>query len=159
MSLGGNAVLAYGARRAGLKGVIALAPAHAPEFIARRPDVAASIKKAHSLTKSGRGDAKVDFADVNTGGPITVTTTPKIYLSFHGPDSAAVMPANAAKLTTALLCVSPTDDPTQRGRDYIFAKAPKNALNRYVRVQSGHLGTPAAAREAVMTWLKELAGR
>ena len=158
MSLGGNAALAYGARHAGLKGVIALAPAHAPEFIARWPAVSASIEKARALVKSGRGKAKTDFADVNAGGPITVTTTPKIYLSFHGSDSAAVMPGNAAKLTAPFLCVAPTDDPPQRGRDYVFAKVPRHAINRYVSVDSDHRGTPAAARETVMNWLKELMG-
>ena len=43
MSLGGNAALAYGARHPGLKGVIALVPGHAPEFISRRPEIAASL--------------------------------------------------------------------------------------------------------------------
>ena len=36
MSLGGNAALAYGARRKGLKGIVAIAPAHPAELIARR---------------------------------------------------------------------------------------------------------------------------
>src|SRR4051794_29646897 len=45
MSLGGNAVLAYGARHGNLTGIVAFAPAHAPEFISRRPDVADSLTR------------------------------------------------------------------------------------------------------------------
>jgi pimeloyl-ACP methyl ester carboxylesterase len=161
-SLGGNAALAYGATRSGLKGVIALAPAHPPELLARRPEIATSIEKARALIAQGRGDGNATFNEINTRGSrvmFTVTTTPNIYLSFHGSDSPAVMPANAARLTAPLLIVAGTGDPTQRGPDYIFAKAPADRLNRYVAVNSDHLGTPAAAREAVIAWLNEVAAR
>jgi pimeloyl-ACP methyl ester carboxylesterase len=40
MSLGGNAALGFGARRHGLKAIIALARAHAPEFLGQRPEIA-----------------------------------------------------------------------------------------------------------------------
>src|SRR5262249_55522854 len=40
MSLGGDAALGFAARHRGLKAVIALAPAHAPEFLSRRPEIA-----------------------------------------------------------------------------------------------------------------------
>jgi len=159
MSLGGNAALAYGATRPALKGVIALAAAHAPEFISLRPEVAASLARARALIAAGQGNVKTTFTDINTltsSFNFSVSTTPNIWVSFFAPDSPAVMPANAARLTAPLLYVSATNDPTQRDREYIFARAPAHPLNRYVTVNADHIGTPAAAREAVMSWLKEL---
>ena len=92
MCLGGNAALGFGARRRGLKAVIALAPAHAPEFLSRRPEIAQSIARAQAAAAAGKGDEKATFDDVDLGKIFSVSTTPAIYLSFFGPDSPAVMP-------------------------------------------------------------------
>jgi esterase/lipase len=161
MSLGGNAALSYGASRPGLKGLITLVAAHAPEFIGLRPEVAASLMRARALIAAGQGDAKTEFADVNTRTAsynFLVITTPHIYVSFFAPESPALMPANAARLTAPLLYVTASNDPSQRGREYIYARVPANPLNRYAVVTSDHIGTPAAAREAVLGWIQELAG-
>jgi dienelactone hydrolase len=161
MSLGGNAALSFGATRPGLKGVIALAPAHSPEFISLRPEVAASLAQAHALIAAGQGNIKTTFADVNTHTSsfnFSVRTTPNIYVSFFAPDSPAVMPANAARLKAPLLYVTASNDPTQRGREYIFARVPAHPLNRYVVVNTDHIGTPAVSHQIVLSWLKELAG-
>lgn len=164
MSLGGNGVLGYGARHAGLKGIVALAPAHAPEVISLRPDVAQSLLKARAMIAEGRGDAMDEFADVNTGAGtalvnFTVRTTARIYVSFFAPESAAVMTENAGKLKAPLLLVSGTNDPTQRGARNIFQSVPSNPMNRFVSVDATHMGTPAAARPAMFEWLKELLAR
>src|SRR5258706_8952502 len=159
MSLGGNAVLAYGARHQGLKGIVTLAPAHPAEILAQRSDIGNSIEQAHRLIANGQGDTKTTFAEINTGRTFTVATTPKIYLSFHGVNSIAVMPGNAAKLTAPLLYVAGTQDASRRGPDYVFNKAPKNELNRYVLVQADHRATPAAGLHAVVEWCKELERR
>lgn len=164
MSLGSNGVLGYGARHDNVAGIIALAPAHAPEFISHRPEIAESLQKARSLIAQGRGDEKERFADVNTGEGtsnfnFTVATTAKIYESFFAPDSPAVMPTNAARLKSPLLVVSGTNDPTQRGARAIFARAPSHPLNRFVSVDATHRGTPAAGREAMLSWIRELATR
>ena len=159
MSLGGNAALGYGASHPGLKGVIAIVPGHAPEFISRRPEIAASLAQARALIASGQGNIRTTFTDVNTRTAtynLQVTTTPNIYVNFFAPDSPAVMPANAARLTAPLLYVAATNDPTQRGRWYIFDRAPANPLSRYVTVNSDHIGTPAASHQIVLDWLKEL---
>jgi pimeloyl-ACP methyl ester carboxylesterase len=160
MSLGGNGVLGYAANHPGLRGVITLAPAHAPEFISGRPEIIASLNKARDLIAKGQGDARTAFADVNTrtaAFTFQVMTTAKIYLSFFAPDSEAILPANAAKLTAPLLYVAGNNDPTQRGRGYIFDRVPAHPLNRYVTVASDHIGTPAASQTIVVNWLKELA--
>lgn len=157
MSLGGNGALGYGARRPGLKGVIALAPASEPDRLRQRPNVAQSVAQAQALVAAGKGNEKQNFTDLNNGQEFKVTTTPTIFLSFVGKDSPAHMPANAAHLTAPLLMVSGSADPSQRNADGIFARAPRDPRNKHVMVQSDHIGTPAAAAAAVMAWLKSLA--
>ncbi len=156
MSLGGNGALGFGARRPGLKGVIALAPASEPERLRRRPDVARSVAEAEALVAAGKGDERRTFTDLNNGDELPVTTTAAIFLSFLGKDSPASMPANAAGLTAPLLIVSGSKDPSQSDADRIFASAPRNPGNKHVTVDSDHIGTPAAAADAVVAWLKAL---
>ena len=157
MSLGGNAALGFAARRRGLKAVIALAPAHAPEFLSRRPEIAQSIARAQAAAAAGKGDEKATFDDVDLGKIFSVNTTPTIYLSFFGPNSPAVMPDNAAHLTAPLLMVSGNNDPTQRNAGNIFADAPFDPRSEHETVEADHLGTPAASAVLVPSWLKMLA--
>ncbi len=157
-SLGANAALAYGARN-GVKGVIAIAPGHLPEALATRPRIAGDLDRARRLTAEGRGHEPARFADFNGSLAINVTATPSAYLSFFAPDSPAVMPGNAARLKAPLLYVMGSGDPFQRGREYIFARAPSHALNRHVTVQAGHFDTSAAAAGPVVEWLRSIAQR
>ena len=90
---------------------------------------------------------------------VAVSATPEAYLSFLAPDSPAIMPANAARLTAPLLYVVGTRDPLQRGPDEIFAKAPPHPLNRYATVAAGHFDTSAASTDVFVSWLRELAVR
>jgi esterase/lipase len=156
MSLGGNGALAFGARRPGLKGVIALAPASDPDRLRGRPPIAQSLAEAEALIAAGKSDERRAFNDLNNGREITVTATPKIYVSFYGKDTPGNMADNAAHLTAPLLVVSGTDDSTQRNIDAVFARAPHDPRNAHVMVQSGHIGTPAAAAADVIAWLKSL---
>jgi pimeloyl-ACP methyl ester carboxylesterase len=156
-SLGANGALGYGAVTKGLQGVIALAPGHRPEVLSKRAEVVASLATARKLVAAGRGDVPSRFTDFNGDFAITVTATPNAYLSFFTPDSAALMPNNAARLSAPLLYVVGTGDPLQRGPDEIFAKAPPHPLNRYVTVRAGHFDTSAASAPAVIAWLKEIA--
>jgi pimeloyl-ACP methyl ester carboxylesterase len=152
-SLGANGALAYGARNT-VRGVIALAPGHRPEVLARRPRIAEDLERARRLVAEGRSDRLTSFADYNGSLVITVTATPVAYLSFFAPDSPAVMPDNAARLKAPLLYVVGSADPLQRGAEEIFAKAPPHPLNRYITVPAGHLDTSAAAARAVVEWLR-----
>jgi len=157
MSLGGNAALGFAARHRGLKAVIALAPAHAPEFLSRRPEIAQSIARAQAAAAAGKSDEKTTFDDVDLGKIFSVNNTPAIYLSFFGPNSPAVMPDNATHLTAPLLMVSGNNDPTQRNADNIFADAPFDPRSEHVTVEADHLGTPAASAAVVPSRLKMLA--
>lgn len=158
LSLGGNAAIAYGASHPGLLGVIGIAPADNPPSKARLPAVAAAIAQAQQLVAQGRGDDAHWFDDVNTGPQgsyaMQLRTTPRIYLSFYGPDSTAVIPQNTARLAQPLLWVAGDSDPTQRGGPaFAFDKAPPNPLNRYVTVRGGHIDSLDASRDAVVEWL------
>ncbi|MGO8917099.1 MAG: alpha/beta hydrolase [Stellaceae bacterium] len=156
LSLGGNAALGYGARHDRLKGIIAVAPAHFPERAINRAEIRDSLARAEHLIADGKGDEREQFSDVNVGAPISVRATAQAYASFFGTASAAIIPANAAKLTAPLLWLAGSNDPTQLGPDYAFAKAPSNPLNRYVVLPSGHFNAADAAAEPVLAWLKEL---
>ena len=156
MSLGGNAALGFGARRQGLKAIITLAPAHAPELLRRSAEIAESVAKAQTEAATGKSDEETTFDDINLGTIFPVTTTPTIYLSFFGPGSPAVMSENAAHLTAPLLMVSGTNDATQGNADKIFAHVPFDPRNKHVMVEADHMGTPAASAAVVLSWLKML---
>jgi pimeloyl-ACP methyl ester carboxylesterase len=156
MSQGGDAALAYGARRANLAGIIALAPAAAPERQVGLGDIAQNVAQARALVAAGRGDETASFVDRNASGPFSVRTTATIYLSYLDPQGPANMLDSVRKLHAPLLWVAGSADPSQTGANAEFNQAPVNPLNRFVMVASAHLGTPNAAREAVLAWLPEL---
>jgi pimeloyl-ACP methyl ester carboxylesterase len=161
LSLGGNATLAYGAMHPELLGVIGLSPADNPgPKLAHSPNAAASLANAQALVAQGKGDEKTSFLDANTGPQggygMAVQTTPRIFISFNGPDSLTNLPATVAKLTMPLLWVAGDRDPTQRGAEKLFALAPANPHNRFVTVHANHVEVPDAATDAVLRWLAEL---
>jgi pimeloyl-ACP methyl ester carboxylesterase len=156
MSLGGMAALAYGARYPNAAGIIALAAAGAPERLVNRLEIAGGVAQARALVAAGRGNETAAFPFLNSGGPFSANTTAATYLSFFAPEGPANMLDNTGKLRAPLLWVAGTADPSQRGTDQVFARAPANRLNRHVSVNSDHLGTPLAARDAVLAWLQEL---
>lgn len=158
MSLGGNAALAYGARREGLKGIVAIVPAPAPEFLSNAiPEINKSLRDAQALIAAGKGDISTELSDRNTGRPhFLVRTTPSIYLSFMAPDSPGVMPDNAAKLKVPLLIVSAQFDSSQRSIPNVFARAPRNSMNRLVVLHTDHRGALKEGRSTILHWLKDL---
>jgi pimeloyl-ACP methyl ester carboxylesterase len=155
-SLGANAALAYGARHQ-VAGVIALAPGHRPEVLARRPAIAAALERARGLVAAGRGQERLSLPDFNGDLMVGVTATPETYLSFFALDSPAVMPSNASRLKAPLLYVVGSGDPLQRGPEEIFARVPAHPLNRYLTVRAGHFDTSAASSATVAAWLRALA--
>jgi esterase/lipase len=156
MSQGGDAALAYGARHANLAGIIALAPAAAPERQVGAADIAQSVAQARALVAAGRGNETASFADRNVSGTFSVRTTATIYLSYLDPQGPANMLDSVRKLQAPLLWVAGSADPSQTGASAEFNQAPANPLNRFVMVASAHLGTPDAARDSVLAWLAEL---
>jgi dienelactone hydrolase len=153
MSLGGNAALAYGGRRTGLAGIIALAPAPAVEFVRKQPRIAESIEHAEGLLRSGQGHLRAAFADVDVGLEFTVQARPSVYLSFFGPTSAASMPDNAERLSASLLIVSGRSDASQRSVPYVFGRAAANPVNKHILVDADHRGTFLASEPIILKWL------
>jgi hypothetical protein len=157
MSVGGLGALAFGARRQRLAGIIALAANGSPErLVSLFPQIAQSVDQARALVAAGRGNERASFIDMNIRGSFPVETTAGIYLSFFDPTGPANIPDNTSRLRAPLLWVAGTADRSQAGPGYAFSGTPANPLNRYVTVDADHLGTPTAAREAVLAWLKEL---
>jgi len=161
-SQGAIAVFDYGATRAGLAGIVAMAPAGDPPDLAKAPNLAASIASAAALAKAGKGDTVTDFNDVITGDvPIPVKATPNAFLSFHGPQSEIATMKRAIadllpRLKLPVLWISGTTDPTQGGAPQAFDRIPKNALSRHVLVDADHGGTADAAGDAMIAWLATL---
>jgi len=108
------------------------------------------------MVAAGNGDQRANFTDLNIHGPFPVSTTAAIYLSFFDPTGPSNMLDNVSRLREPLLWVAGTADRTQPGPGYAFTRAPANPLNRYVTVGADHLGTPTAAREPALAWLREL---
>jgi esterase/lipase len=155
-SLGGNAALAYGARHDWLFGIIAMAPAHNPLHLAKRAEIARSLARAREMIAAGNGNVPATFADFSGNRELPVQATANVYLTFFAPDGPAVIQTNAAQVRVPLLWVAGDSDPTQLGPQFGFASA-RNPRNRYVTVSADHLGTPAASRDAIVSWLTELA--
>jgi pimeloyl-ACP methyl ester carboxylesterase len=166
LSLGGSGALGYGARRDGLAGIIAFAPTPDTHYLALAPGMPESIARARQLVAAGQGDGAAEFTDWTTDrrGPaasggrytITITATPRIYLSFVDPDGPADMRNNIARLRAPLLMVWSERDLNERHADVLFSHAPANALNAHLVVASDHMGTADASLGAVLAWIKTL---
>jgi len=158
-SIGANIAMAYGARREGLAGVLAIAPGHIPEFAGFRKDFEADYQRARGLLASDKADTKGQFADTNQGKVGKVTASARVYVSWMDPQGAAVIPLNAAALKPGaplLWMVGQDDGMAQRGEAYAYAKAPAHPKNAYKLVRGGHGETPAAGAAEIVAWLKGL---
>jgi len=158
-SLGANAALAYGARRKGLAGILAIAPGHVIELKGFQRKMAFDYKRAKGMVDSGRGGQKDDFKNFNQGKQSTISTNARIYLSWFSPDGPAAMPTNAKNLkpgTPLMWIIGEKDRMMKRGRDYAFNKAPKQDNNAYVVIKGGHKATPTKGAERIIQWLDGL---
>ena len=154
-SLGANVALHY-ATRTSVKGVIAIAPGHSPESKIMRTKLAADVERAKKMINEGQGNKAARFDDINQGRVFSITSTANIYVSWFDPDGSAIMPKNAAALKpgTALFWVVGTRDPSSKaGSSYAFDNAPPNPKNKYIEVDSDHMGTPTVAAGEIVNWL------
>lgn len=155
-SLGALGALGYAATHPGLAGVVVLGPAGDPGDFNTNPAVARSVRTAEAMVKAGDGDVPADFIDRVLGKNFTVHTTPSAFVSFLGPDSPIAIRRALPQLDAPLLWVAGTRDASQRNAAALFALAPDDPLNRLVKVDAGHLGTPDAGTTAMIEWLEEL---
>jgi esterase/lipase len=161
-SQGAMGAFGYGATRSGLAGVIGMALAADPVDLAKYPGLSEGIDKAKSLIAAGRGDAPTHLTDIITGGKeMTIKTTANAYMSFHAPDAPIATIQNLQadvlpKETAPILWIAGTNDPTQAIAPKAYAALPANPLNRYATVDADHGGTPDAAADVIIAWLKTL---
>ncbi len=158
-SLGGEGALIYATTHPDLAGVIALAPAGAPEGVNRNPQVAQSMVQAKQMVAAGQGGQRSSFADTNDGSNFTVVTTPTIYLSFMERGGPADFPEELSQIRVPVIWVAGSMDRTQDLAPTWFARLPANTLNKLVPVSATHLDTPNAGIGAVLDWLKTLPAR
>jgi pimeloyl-ACP methyl ester carboxylesterase len=153
-SLGANAALAYGARHPGLLAILAISPGHRPEE-RRNPATADSLARARTMLANGQGNQTASFVDLNQGRTRSIDMTAAIYLSYWDPRGAAVMPPNAAKLSSPLLWIIGEDDPlAARGAAYAYDQAPADPRSRYIVVESGaHTTVAKIAADQILAWL------
>jgi pimeloyl-ACP methyl ester carboxylesterase len=156
-SLGANAAIGYAARHKDVAAVVALSPGHLPETAEMRSRTADAVARARTLVASGETSRRV-WPDRIQEVPTFAWASPAVYVSMFDPDGPAVIPRNAAALHgVPLLWVVGRSDPIfARGRDYAFARAPRNPRSRYVEVSAGHLAAPWVSRAQVVEWLKSL---
>ncbi|HEX5125458.1 MAG TPA: hypothetical protein VFW00_01840 [Rhodocyclaceae bacterium] len=154
-SQGANAAIRYAATRS-VDGLIALAPGHSPEFLAKQ--LSGDLARARQMIAQGKGDERGEFKDVNVGHDLTVTTTAAIYFSWLDPEGSAVMPLNAVDIKSPLpiFMAVGSHDPVTRPQSYIFDKAPAHTKSRYITVNADHIGVPDAASAELVTWLDTL---
>lgn len=158
-SMGANAALGYGARRAGLAGILAIAPGHVPEQKGYQDAIDNDWKRAAELVESGNGDREEWFKDLNQGRIGKLRMRAAVYLSWFDPQGPAVMPDNAARLnpgTPLLWVVGKKDGIAAKGRAYAYDAAPPHAKNAYVLVDGGHKVTAQTGEAAIIAWLKTL---
>lgn len=158
-SLGANVALGYGARRAGLAGIIALAPGHTPESAEFQDMIIGELDRAKAMVNAGNSEGIAEFLDVSQGKVRKVKLRPGIYLSWFDPKGEAVMPTNAAQLkpgTPLLWVVGKKDRMSKQGRSYAFDRAPPHQKSLYLEVSGGHLATPKVAAEQIIEWLRGL---
>lgn len=159
-SIGGNAAIGYGARRQGIAGYVALAPAHNPENPVTQKAAADDVARAKAMIEAGKGDDKASFVDFNVHPQPPAYTTAAIYYSWFAADGPAAFPGNIAGFdrSARLLWIDGPDEVQEKKRWHIpqvnAVKAMGNA--RYELLDARHVEVPGAAISLVLDWLRAL---
>ena len=158
-SLGANVALGYGARRAGLAGILAVAPGHNPSVMGWQAKMDFDYLRARKLVDLGMGAQVEPFIHNTQGRSFVVSSTAEAYLSWLDPDGPAVYRTNAGNLkpgTPLFWIVGRSDIMFRRGRDFAFNAAPAHPKSRYVEIDAGHRQTPVKGAAKIIEWLRSL---
>lgn len=158
-SLGAIASAGYGARVGDIQGIILLAPGHFVGLDGFSRNFSEDLNKAHSMIRSGKGNDRGNFGDINAGQRDTRYVSANIYMSWFSPRGPAEFVENMSNLKdgVSVLYVAGSRDriPQTQNRGYAFDGAPKNSRNRFVIVDADHLDVPARSGEVVVEWLRD----
>jgi pimeloyl-ACP methyl ester carboxylesterase len=160
-SMGCPAAMGYAARGGKVEGLVLLAPGHVPFYYftgTRSLSVRESIERARSLLAAG-DNQKSAFFDSNQGRLLSVSMTPKAYLSYFDPTADAEMSVTAPKVPASvpvLWVIGKSDPLFAAGRRYVFDKLAPNPKHLYLEVGADHLSTPNVAADDVVKWIRAL---
>lgn len=158
---GATVAMGYAVHREGLSGLILLAPGHLTSAKRFRSFVKDSVAKAEEMIRSGRGDEKAHFKDINMGEPFNRYVTAKLYYSWFAPNGPASFAKNADNMkpgTPLLYIVASKQKKIAKSKDpsFAFDKAPPHPNSKFVTIPSDHLHTPADSLGVVVDWLRRL---
>lgn len=158
-SLGAAAAAGYAARHDDIQGIILLAPAHFTASPAFARKFVADLEKADEMIKSGEGEARSSFGDLNAGKRDTRITTATIYKSWFSATGPAEFVSNMKNIRGNLpvLYVAGSQDktPSSADRTYAFDGAPTNPKSQFIIIDASHLDVPRESAEVVIEWLRK----
>ena len=158
---GATAAMGYAIHHEGLSGLILLAPGHLTSAKRFGAFVKDSVAKAEEMIRSGRGEEKAHFKDLNMGEPFTRYVSAKLYYSWFAPNGPASFAKNAENLKpgTPLLYIVASKQKKiaiSKNPAFAFEKAPPHPNSKFVTISSDHLHTPGDSLEVVTDWLRTL---
>ena len=158
-SLGGAAVLRYAALGRPADAFVTSAPGPVAESQGYQRLVGDSVAKAQEMVATGHSAGTAQFYDPNSGERFRILQfTAEIYLSYNGPRGPSDMGANVRHLGPApILRLAPRFDPLTQAVDrLVWPQVPTSTPATRIEVIADHLGAPAAGRDAVVDWLRQL---
>lgn len=160
-SMGAAAALVYGARHP-VDGLLLLAPGHHPQSNSLQERFGASVARARDLVAAGKGNDREGFDDFDASKKppaFTVTTTPRIYLSYFDPEGIANTLIAAGKIpaTVPVLWVDGTNE--NRGLKSYGQKiygAIGSSATKHLEVTAEHITVPRESGAEISAWMRNL---
>jgi pimeloyl-ACP methyl ester carboxylesterase len=166
-SRGGAATVAYAAQRHRPDALVVLAPGSAgpagqpPELYADRADIREEEARARQLVQTGYGDVWGSFLEADVSRLLItirfyVTTTARIYVSYHSPGFGGQPNAPRVPRIPVLFVTGALDMDLAQQR-IEFSLIPKNPRSRYLELpDTFHEDVPDHAQRHVLAWLQSL---
>lgn len=145
-----------------VKGVILNAPGHLLQVSMRIQEATAvDVQRARKLVRQGKGDVKSNFRDFNQGSRFSISTTPRIYLSYFDPQQFPNPTENFDTFKVPVLWIDGKYDraAARMGFENLYNsinKYSKYRKNLYYEVDADHVGVPNAAGGIITKWVQGL---
>lgn len=160
-SLGGANALIYAAKNPAKEviGIIAVAPGHMIHRSRKTQEVTAhSVKKAQDMVKSGKGNEKGYFTELNTGRINYIHTTADIYLSYYDIEKFPNIEQLLPHISLPVLWIAGDRDRLTRiyNMEILFENLPDNQKSKYMENSGGHKSVLANSADDIVNWAKTL---